>query len=235
MEFKTGQIVVYSPKDLANDKMATIAFIRKKNEDGTYSVGLSPDGESVMVEAQSLYAIENETYVEFDEMINLGEPSYGWENLRIGNKTFSVSYLSDLWSELDVLFLFPPERDLDYLCVNRIILEGETEGDLFLTAYRTVNSQLVIIWEEPYTNSGESVVMYFDYNKFMEQYMKEKERIGLESYKKKFLMEYHDYSLISLEKQCLCDFETFYRKWQPKVDVYKIIKEKRGNNGKKEL
>ena len=165
MEFKTGQIVVYSPKDLANDKM-----------------------------------------------INLGEPSYGWENLRIGNKTFSVSYLSDLWSELDVLFLFPPERDLDYLCVNRIILEGETEGDLFLTAYRTVNSQLVIIWEEPYTNSGESVVMYFDYNKFMEQYMKEKERIGLESYKKNFLMEYHDYSLISLEEQCLCDFETFYRK-----------------------
>ena len=62
--------------------------------------------------------------------------------------------------------------------------------------------------------------------------MKEKERIGLESYKKKFLMECHDYSL---EEQCLCDFETFYRKWQPKVDVYKIIEEKRGNSGKKEL
>ena len=72
MEFKTGQIVVYSPKDLANDKMATIAFIREQNEDGTYSVGLSPDGESVIVEAQSLYAIASATlslFIVFDRFL----------------------------------------------------------------------------------------------------------------------------------------------------------------------
>ena len=61
-------------------------------------------------------------------VINIDNISAGWADLRLGYCTFSVSYLSYLKTELDMLFDLE-ERD-DESAVNKIILEGEGQGDL---------------------------------------------------------------------------------------------------------
>ena len=68
-------------------------------------------------------------------MINIDNISAGWADLHLGYCTFSVSYLSYLKMELDMLFDLE-ERD-DESAVNKIILEGEGQGDLTLVAYLT--------------------------------------------------------------------------------------------------
>ena len=68
-------------------------------------------------------------------MINIDNISAGWADLHLGYCTFSVSYLSYLKTELDMLFDLE-ERD-DESAVNKIILEGEGQGDLTLVAYLT--------------------------------------------------------------------------------------------------
>lgn len=119
-----------------------------------------------------------------EKMIDLGAPWCGWEELTIGRKCFPVSYLSDLWQELDDLFDL--EDDVDNLAVKRIMLEGESYGDLHLTAMRRkYGEELMIIWDD----EEDYVVMTFPYKEFMLEYIKEKNNIGENVYVRDFLME----------------------------------------------
>lgn len=114
--------------------------------------------------------------------IAFSKPFAGWMTLKIGRDKFQVSYLTDLWAELDLLLTLPDEY-----AVSRVLLEGEDGGDLFLTAYRCgLGDGLVIIWEKAYT-IGEPKVHIFDYKAFMDDFARAKKDIGMENYKEHFL------------------------------------------------
>lgn len=115
-------------------------------------------------------------------MIKLGNPFAGWIDVQMGSKTFCASYLVDVWAELDDLFDL---KDESY--ANKVTLDGESAGYLYLVAYlsncdRTLN----IVWQK---NEDEPVVLRFNYEEFMICYSKEKERIGLDNYIRDFIME----------------------------------------------
>jgi hypothetical protein len=94
-------------------------------------------------------------------MIDVSNFGYGWLDLQLKNKTFRVSYLTDVKSELDKLFNLS-NGELD---VKRSYFDGEWRG-LYLTAWKAYNT-LFITWEE----EGEDVdVLKFDFNEFIKHY-----------------------------------------------------------------
>jgi hypothetical protein len=79
-------------------------------------------------------------------MINIQNISVGWLNLTIGNRTFHVSYLTDVNKELDKV------KDLQncfsYENATPELLYFDGEGvELYLTV-RKEYDDLIIIWEE---------------------------------------------------------------------------------------
>lgn len=124
-------------------------------------------------------------------MINIDNISAGWADLHLGYCTFSVSYLSYLKMELDTLFDLE-ERD-DESAVNKIILEGEGQGDLTLVAYLTYGDLnrfeeehapenfgfiLNIVWQRIYSKDDEyHTIMQFPFDKFKKEYAELMERI----------------------------------------------------------
>ena len=124
-------------------------------------------------------------------VINIDNISAGWADLRLGYCTFSVSYLSYLKTELDMLFDLE-ERD-DESAVNKIILEGEGQGDLTLVAYLTYGDLnrfeeeyapenfgfiLNIVWQRIYSKDDEHhTIMQFPFDKFKKEYAELMERI----------------------------------------------------------
>lgn len=115
-------------------------------------------------------------------MIKLEKPTAGWMNIQIGDETFPVSYLVDVWEELDYLFNLKDDE-----IVNRVQLDGESCGCLNLVAYLSNGDKVInIIWQE---NDDPSKLLHFDYNEFMAEYNNEKENIGLAYYVENFIME----------------------------------------------
>lgn len=126
-----------------------------------------------VVKGQELYGV-----------ININNISAGWADLYIGYCVFSVSYLSYLKEELDILFDL--EERNDESAVNKIILEGENQGDLTLVAYLTYGDLnkfeneykpenfgyiLNIIWQPIYGKDDEHhTIMQFPFDKFKKEY-----------------------------------------------------------------
>ena len=121
-------------------------------------------------------------------MIDIYDISFGWAVLQIGYCVFNASYLTDIKSELDYLFF-----DLggtDECSVRKVILEGESQGDLALISHLTfedVNQYLPtskqrgtsdnydyvlnIIWQRLYSSDANSLtIMKFPYREFLEEY-----------------------------------------------------------------
>ena len=117
-------------------------------------------------------------------MITFSRPRAGWMTLQIGSQFFDISYLSDLWSELDYLLNLK-----DDMHVNKIRLEGESAGDLYLTAtLKQGEETLTILWEEAYSDDA-PVVMQYKFDEFKKEYEQAKEDIGMEYYIKHFICE----------------------------------------------
>lgn len=140
-------------------------------------------------------------------MIDINNISAGWADLHIGYCMFSVSYLTDLKFELDTLFNLS-NSDVE---VNKVILEGEGQGDLSLVAHLTfenVNDYLPtnrqrdsehkydyvinIIWQRLFSCEGNSFsILKFPYKEFMEEYNNLVADIK-ENYVKNFMMPFDD-------------------------------------------
>lgn len=115
-------------------------------------------------------------------MIKLGTPRAGWMDIQIGDNTFSVSYLVDVWAELDYLLNL---KDDTY--ANKIQLDGESFGFLYLVAYLSNNEEVLnIVWQK---NDDTPELLRFNYKEFMVEYNDEKEKIGFDNYTENFIME----------------------------------------------
>lgn len=118
----------------------------------------------------------------------------GWAVLQIGDCTFNVSYLCDLKSELDELFCF--HQDKFDIQVNKIILDGESQGNLSLIAHLTfedVNQYLStnqyhkendkydyvlnIVWQNIFGRSKGFALIKYPYKEFMCEYYELTKRI----------------------------------------------------------
>lgn len=146
-----------------------------------------------------------------NSLITLSKPIYGWIDLSIGENEFIVSYLSDILAELDYLFNLK-----DDMHTNRILLEGEGQGDIYLTAYtRNSGSEIVIIWQHAYTEE-KPIAMQFPYWEFMEAYSEQKSKITEEEYESGFMMD-KEYPKISDVDNFIYDYKILLKKY-PDVD-----------------
>lgn len=138
-------------------------------------------------------------------MIKLGTPRAGWMDIQIGDNTFPVSYLVDVWAELDYLLNL---KDDTY--ANKTQLDGESYGFLYLVAYLSNNNEtLNIVWQK---NDDMPEFLRFDYEKFMVEYSEEKERIGLDNYTENFIME-ERYEKIDDADNYLYDYNILNKKY----------------------
>lgn len=136
-------------------------------------------------------------------MINITDIKYGWATLHIGFCSFDCSYLTDIRASLDKLLVF---KNAD--SVNKIIVEGEGQGDLSLVAHLTfedINDYLKtseqlsdddrydyvinIFWQRLYSRESNSVcLLKFPYKKFVDEWLRVKKEIK-ESYEKDFMYD----------------------------------------------
>ena len=98
-------------------------------------------------------------------------------NVWAGWLTFQIHY-GDLTHQFTVSYLDDFKEELNYLLgINEKLSILKTEYEDYLT----------LVW---WLNDEIPVCMVFDYSSFVESYLKEMNRIGEETYKKDFLMDY---------------------------------------------
>lgn len=159
-------------------------------------------------------------------MIHIDNINAGWASLNIGNFSFYVSYLSELITELDRLFYLLEDDE-----VNRVILEGESEGDLSLVAYLTfeevnhylsISSQrskddshgyiINIVWQNLFsTNMNEFAILRFPYKEFLNDYLKMRND---EEFKQLYLEEF----LMPVDEQERQENENVYEEGRKKYE-----------------
>ena len=135
-------------------------------------------------------------------MINITDIQYGWATLHLGYCSFDGSYLTDIRADLDELFNLKKDYE-----VNKIIIEGEGQGDLSLVAHLTfedVNKYLKerdkrdeenkydyvinILWQRLYNPEENTFcLLKFPYKEFLEEWKVLKKNIK-EVYERDFLM-----------------------------------------------
>lgn len=97
-------------------------------------------------------------------MINITDIFAGWLTLTIGDKSFKVSYLTDVKEELDRIFNLRNVLNNDE-DITAEILRFDGEGPILYLTVRKEYSDIVIIWEE---HRDKPYLRYFeyDYNEF---------------------------------------------------------------------
>lgn len=109
-------------------------------------------------------------------MINIYEIEHGWATLEIGYCSFIVSYLSNLKGEIDYLLDLSESEDIS--SCRKIVLEGESTGDLVLVSYLTygkINDKyeyiLNIVWQRIYSGKEDFITnMEFSYKDFKKEW-----------------------------------------------------------------
>ena len=159
-------------------------------------------------------------------MIHIDNINAGWASLNIGNFSFYFSYLSELVTELDRLFYLLEDDE-----VNRVILEGESEGDLSFVAYLTfdeVNHYLStstqrndgdeydyvinIVWQNLFSsNMNEFAILRFPYKEFLNSYL---EMRNDEEFKQLYLEEF----LMPVDEQERQENENVYEEGRRKYE-----------------
>lgn len=134
-------------------------------------------------------------------MIEITNVWAGWLTFQIhyGNLThqFTVSYLDDFKEEINYLLgINENDEHPEYLYNYKYGVESRAitldgEGTLLkLSVLKTeYEDYLTLVW---WLNDEIPVCMVFDYYGFIESYLKEMDRIGKETYKKDFLMDYDE-------------------------------------------
>ena len=96
-------------------------------------------------------------------MINITNIKGGWLDLHIGDKTFTVSYLTDASDELDKILTLNEDK------IKLLYFDGEGK-DLYLTI-RKEYDDIIIIWEE----LSDNVYLYrleYNYEKFKQEWLR---------------------------------------------------------------
>lgn len=105
-------------------------------------------------------------------MFNISNINAGWLKLRVGDKEFHASYLTDVKEELDYLFDFESCAIKNDTNVRRIHVDGEGV-DLYLTAWK-IFDQLIVVWEDDVDNPNSPLfdvdIFHFNYEEFMQKY-----------------------------------------------------------------
>ena len=109
-------------------------------------------------------------------MINIYDIEHGWATLEIGYCSFIVSYLSNLKGEIDYLLDLSESEDIS--SCRKIVLEGESAGDLVLVSYLTygkINDKyeyiLNIVWQRAYSGKEDFITnMKFSYKDFKKEW-----------------------------------------------------------------
>ena len=109
-------------------------------------------------------------------MINVYGIEHGWATLEIGYCSFIVSYLSNLKGEIDYLLDLSESEDIS--SCRKIVLEGESAGDLALVSYLTygkINDKyeyiLNIVWQRIYSGNEDFITnMKFSYKDFKKEW-----------------------------------------------------------------
>lgn len=132
-------------------------------------------------------------------MIEITNVWAGWLTFQIhyGDLThqFTVSYLDDFKEEINYLLgINENDEHPEYLYNYKYGIESRAitldgEGTLLkLSILKTeYEDYLTLVW---WLNDEIPVCMVFDYSSFVESYLNEMNRIGEETYKKDFLMDY---------------------------------------------
>lgn len=116
-------------------------------------------------------------------MVNIKDIKHGWLTFLIENKSFRVSYLTDIKQELFKFMDLTHAED----SVKRVLLDGEGK-DLYLTAWLDWRENIVIVWETDKDDvSDERNIFILNFDEFKQELLsifKENEEL----YNEQFLM-----------------------------------------------
>lgn len=100
--------------------------------------------------------------------IEIPDNTIGWLHLKINDKLFTVSYLTDFITDMRELLTFA-DNNYRETEVHRIYLDGEGK-DLFLTSWRAIYD-LYIVWEYYGEEDKQNLeIMKFNYNDFVKEF-----------------------------------------------------------------
>lgn len=122
-------------------------------------------------------------------MIDIYNIHHGWLTIRIKNREFIVSHLTNVVKDIDeTINYYLLSIDLSYPCHHNselVYLDGEGK-DVFIT-WITNGEKLILIWEQ-YDFENLLEVMEFNFNGFVAEWKSLKEKIK-DDYNKNFVMD----------------------------------------------